>query len=62
MGAGGGAGRERKGVGGGAHGRAWKPDVALLLTPLSLLTTQMDPKFLRNQRYAKHHNKVADKA
>jgi large subunit ribosomal protein L29e len=24
--------------------------------------SQMDPKFLRNQRYAKHHNKVADKA
>jgi len=38
-----------------------------LTPPLSLslslsLSPQMDPKFLRNQRYAKHHNKVADKA
>ncbi len=38
------------------------PPLFLSLSLSLSLSPQMDPKFLRNQRYAKHHNKVADKA
>ena len=35
---------------------------SLTSRPSHVVTTQMDPKFLRNQKYCKKHNKVAGKA
>ena len=40
---------------------ALPPDVIeLTSSPPPLRVPQMDPKFLRNQRYAKKHNKAAE--